>query len=479
MSTSPFVPATWSFYELFQGFVHAPSYHLIFEVLLIVWIIRLVFFAKSYNPLEHIALTAQEKEELVAEWTPDPLVPYTPPECPGLQALENVVVSGKVGKYVVVNGKRCLNMASLNFLNLIGSPEIEEVAVKSVMKYGVGSCGPRGFYGTVDVHLKLEEQIAKFMNVEEAALYAYNFATIASAIPSYSKRGDIIFCDEGVCFAIQKGLQASRSQLKYFKHNDMDDLEDLLVKQQEIDKKDVKKAKTIRRFLVVEGLYMNYGDICPLSKLVELKYKYKVRLFIDETMSFGVLGDHGRGVTEHFNIPVSDIDLITASLENSIGSVGGVCLGTKYVVDHQRLSGLGYCFSASLPPMLAAAASAALKIMENEPNRLKRLRTMCEKVHNEFSKLQGLKISQQMLSAIFHLRLAAPSGDRIHDQSLLQTIVDKARDDGIALTIARYLEKDEIFLPPPSIRIAVNCDITDAEIKQASSVLQKLCEATL
>jgi len=111
--------------------------------------------------------------------------------------------------------------------------------------------------------------------------------------------------DRAACFAIQKGLQASRSDIKLFKHNDMADLERLLKEQEMEDQKNPRKARVTRRFIVVEGLYMNTGTICPLPELVKLKYKYKARIFLEESLSFGVLGEHGRGVTEHFGISVS------------------------------------------------------------------------------------------------------------------------------------------------------------------------------
>lgn len=105
-------------------------------------------------------------------------------------------------------------------------------------------------------------------------------------------------------FAIQKGLVASRSDVRLFEHNDMADLERLLEKQAATDRKNPKKAMATRRFLVVEGIFLNSGDMCPLPRLIELKYKYKLRLIIDESVSFGVVGKSGRGVTEHFNVNV-------------------------------------------------------------------------------------------------------------------------------------------------------------------------------
>eukprot|EP00729_Bicosta_minor_P013949 gene13949-18789_t len=158
------------------------------------------------------------------------------------------------------------------------------------------------------------------MGAEQGLIYAYGFSTIASVIPAYCKRGDVIFYDKGVGFATQKGLIASRARLVGFEHNNIADLERCLEEQAEMDKKDPKKAQGCRRFMVVEGLYQNYGDIAPLPQLVDLKFKYKVRLFIEESMSFGVLGKTGRGLTEHYGISVDKIDCIAAAMSNSLAS---------------------------------------------------------------------------------------------------------------------------------------------------------------
>ncbi|KAK0394559.1 hypothetical protein QR680_000805 [Steinernema hermaphroditum] len=261
------------------------SFHYAFEALLIAVVIYLLFFRRKPKPVEP-KMSERQKDELIDEWTPEPLTPESPQDHP---VLNPKFIDGKMGKYVSVDGKKCLNMATSNFLGLIDNERIEEVAKKTIFKYGVGSCGPRGFYGTVDVHLELEKQIAKFMGAEEAVLYSYGFATIASAIPAYAKRGDVVFVDKGCNFAIQKGVQASRSRIEWFNHNDMEDLERLLLIQAAKDKQNPKKAATTRRFIVVEGLYANSGDLCPLPQLMELKWKYKVRIFIDESFSFGVL----------------------------------------------------------------------------------------------------------------------------------------------------------------------------------------------
>uniref|UniRef100_A0A671P148 Serine palmitoyltransferase 1 n=1 Tax=Sinocyclocheilus anshuiensis TaxID=1608454 RepID=A0A671P148_9TELE len=456
----------WVLVEMVQAFYEAPAYHLVLEGILILWIIRLLF-SKTYKLQERSDLTEKEKEELIEEWQPETLVPLVSKDHP---SLNYDVVTGPPSHRIIVNGKECINFASFNFLGLLDSERVKLKALSSLKKYGVGTCGPRGFYGTFDVHLELEERLAKFMRTEEAIIYSYGFATIASAIPAYSKRGDIIFVDEAACFSIQKGLQASRSFVKYFKHNDMEDLERLLKEQEIEDQKNPRKAKVIRRFIVVEGLYINTADLCPLPELVKLKYKYKVRIFLEESMSFGVLGEHGRGVTEHFGVNIDDIDLISANMENALASIGGFCCGRSFVIDHQRLSGQGYCFSASLPPMLASAAIEALNIMEEDPGIFRVLQENCKHVQKALQGTPGLKVAGEPLAPALHLQLENSTGSRTNDLKLL---IVGCLWVQIALTLARYLDKDERFLPPPSIRVVVTVEQTQEEIEKAAQCIRE------
>lgn len=471
------LPATWDFYDTLQAVLEAPAYHLLFEAILIIWIVKLVF-SKAYAP-EKAVLTEKEKEELIRDYQPEPLTPNIPDDHPVLQAINNNIITGRPDKVMTINGRSVINMASLNFLGLMGDERIEAEAQKALSKYGVGSCGPRGFYGTMDVHVELERRLAKFTKTEDAVLYSYGFATISSAIPTYSKRGDVIFCDEGVNFCIQKGLIASRSVIKFFKHNDTEDLERLLLEQQKEDERIPKKAKVTRRFLIVEGIYAKYGDICPLPKLIELKWKYKLRIFMDESFSFGVLGPTGRGVTEHFDISMDHIDMMTSSLEYAIAAAGGFSCGREYLVETQRLLGLGYCFSASLPPMLVAGAIQSFNILEGDPGLLVRLREKCVKIHEGLTRIDGMKVRGDPIAPIKHLYLSEPSTDRDLDNHTLQKIADQALSMGVALTPARYLEQEEHDLPLPSIRVAVNVKLTDEEIGKVISAVDTACHSVL
>ncbi|CAH8572637.1 unnamed protein product [Dicrocoelium dendriticum] len=303
--------------RLIYSALRAPLYHLYFELLLIFGIIWLLF-KRRYRINDLVQLTSAEKRQLVDEWTPVGLVPedWHPPQ--NLLRQFHRCATSAITKYVTYHPsgsgdgaeRRHLNFASMNFLDFVGDPDLSETAIAQLKRYGVGSCGPRGFYGTFDVHLELEKNIADFLGVEKAVVYSFGASTFSSAIPSYAKRTDVIFADDGISHAAYQGIVASRSHVRFFRHNDMDHLEELLKAQQEEDRSDPKRAMLTRRFLVVEGCYLNYGDICPLPALVALKYKYKVRIFLDETMSFGVLGATGRGVTEYHGVDIDDIDLI-------------------------------------------------------------------------------------------------------------------------------------------------------------------------
>ena len=282
-----------------------PPCHVLLQGFILLWVAW--FVTKRRYGEQRRQPTDEEVQRKLSEWRPEPLIPQVRKDHPSLTPKS---VTSLVGKRVTVDGKDCLNLVTHNYLSLVGKNEIQEKAIATVQKYGVGSCGPRGFYGTVDVHLELEERLAKFMEVEEAVVYSYGFSTIASAIPAYCKRKDLVFVDEKVNFSIQKGLDASRSNIKYFKHNDVQDLENLLINQEKVDKKNPKKATNTRRFLIVEGIYMNTGTICPLPELVALCKKYKLRIFVDESISFGTIGEHGRGVTEYLGVSRQDIDMI-------------------------------------------------------------------------------------------------------------------------------------------------------------------------
>lgn len=300
----------------------------------------------------------QEIDELVHEWRPEPLLPSAPsnttypPIIIGATGPRPRVVFPAPGQdphdpsqpLALSGGKVVTNLASANFAGLAGNERIKEKAVECLKRYGVGSCGPSGFYGTFgerlryvlsfrdmltvsgtspDVHMELERDLAVFLKVPSAIIYAHDFSTISSVIPSFSKRGDIIVADRGVNFAVQKGIQISRSTVRWFEHGDYEGLERVLEGIHKEDKKYKRNPTASRRFIITEGVFENDGSMVNLPKIVsldgtviagaadsdpplqmELKLKYKYRLILDESWSFGIVGKTGRGVTEVFDIPV-------------------------------------------------------------------------------------------------------------------------------------------------------------------------------
>lgn len=231
--------------------------------------------------------------------------------------------------------------------------------------------------------MKTEADIASCLGTEGCIVYAQAFSTISSVIPAFCKRGDIIVADRAVNFAIRKGLQICRSTVRYYEHNNMEDLERVL---QRIVKEQAKKPLT-RRFIITEGLFETVGDCVDLPKLVrmevecglgtfantvqiELKLRYKFRLMLDETWSFGVLGRTGRGLTEAQNVDASQVDMLVGSLAGPLCAGGGFCAGTTDVVEHQRITAASYTYSAALPAMLATTASETLNMLQLNPEIL-------------------------------------------------------------------------------------------------------------
>lgn len=430
-------------------------------------------------------LTEKEIEELIEEWEPEELVPDISDEVRKLEFDSIPTITGIAGpKTKVVDGSTYINLASFNFLGINNDKRLLEKAIAGVRKYGVGTCGPPGFYGTLDVHMDLEKKLAKFSGVPDAIIYSQGFSTISSIIPAFLKRGDLIICDEYCNFAIQKGVQISRSNLKFFKHNDMESLESLLQGIRENDKK--KKTKITRRFIITEGIFYNTGELCNLEKIVELKYKYKYRLILDESLSFGVLGKTGRGITEYLGIPIEKVEIIAGSMANVMGASGGFCISDNEVIQHQELNGLAYCFSASLPAPLTLVADGALDIIDSDEGRsyIRQLnlnntcfRKVIEPNRNDaYEVMSGYKSE---ISPVIHICLKKRLQPRIEEEKILQRVIDEAKKEGVLLTRAKYVLPQEKIIPTPSIRVTINAGLSRVEIEKSAAVIKECFKKVL
>ncbi|XP_009602788.1 long chain base biosynthesis protein 1 [Nicotiana tabacum] len=443
--------------------------HLFVEGLLLVVIVFLMS-QKSYKPPKR-PLTKKEIDELCEEWAPEPLIPSITDE----MKHEPPVLESAAGPHTIVNGKDVVNFTSANYLGLLGSKELLETCTSALEKYGVGSCGPRGFYGTIDVHLDCEARIAKFLGTPDSILYSYGLSTMFSAIPAFCKKGDVVIADEGVHWGIQNGLQLSRSTIIYFKHNNMESLRSTLEKVTQENK----QAKKLRRYIVVEAVYQNSGKVAPLDEIIKLKEKYRFRVLLDESNSIGVLGSSGRGLTEHCKVPADKIDIITAAMGHALATEGGFCTGNARVIDHQRLSSSGYVFSASLPPYLASAAIKAIDIVEEKPELLVKLRQNIATLTKGLSDIKGLDIVSDPLSPIIFLTLKKSTGSSKGDLQMLEDIADHVlKEDSVFIVTSKRSTLDKCKLPV-GIRLFVSAAHSEADLVKASESLKRAAESLL
>lgn len=429
-----------------------------------------------------IELRTDEVDAICDAWRPAPLV--STEDLGGVVPRREPVVSEQRGVRVTVDGVASINFASMDFLNLHGDADVLDACEAAIMKYGVGSCGPRGFYGTADVHLALEDQLAAFTGAEAGIVYSYDAATASSILPAFAKAGDLVVCDEAVSFAVQAGVLGSRAHVYEFQHNDMADLARILRVVAEADRWRPWRALN-RRFVVVEGLYANSGLVCPLPEVVRLAQEHKFRVFLEESMSFGVLGASGRGACEHHGVSVCDVTITSASMSTALATIGGFAVSERAIASRQRLSSAGYCFSASLPQFNAVAGSAALAKLRAEPERVHALRQNAEALHDLLEHMctqlgedhaDALCVLGDRISPIKHLHLVWGADSRAEDAHRLQRMCDAVLAEAqCALVVADYTPLQR-RAPRASIRVVVSAGhakrmLEDVVAALASAVL--------
>jgi len=450
------------------------------ELFLFLFAVRYLL-APKYSTQKTVQLTDAEIDELVEDWTPEPLVaPVTQ-----LEELDNdkrPVIVGPTGpKSRLANGRTVTNLASYNFYNFLASDALKDKAIQTLRTYGVGPCGPPGFYGTQDVHMKTEADVAAHLGVPACIIYAQSFSTISSVIPSFSKRGDIIVADRAINFAVRKGMQISRSTVRWFDHNDMDDLEKVLHK---ITKEQAKKPLT-RRFIITEGLFENTGDVVDLPKLVELKLKYKFRLILDETWSYGVLGRTGGGVTEAQNVDASEVDMIIGSLSGPLCAAGGFCAGNEEVVEHQRISSASYTYSAALPALLSTTASETINLLQEQPDVLTALRDNVKAMRAQLDpRSDWINVSSSVDNPILLLVLKPEVIDAkklsIDDQNhIFREVVDECLANSVLITRLKAFPlglglnpRDAGWQPTPALKVCCTTGLTRKETEKAGTIIR-------
>ena len=263
---------------------------------------------------------------------------------------------------VVINGKKVLMFGSNSYLGLTNHPKVKEAAIAAIRKYGTGCAGSRFLNGTLDIHIELEEKLARLVKKDGALCYSTGFQVNLGVVSIIAGRNDYLILDELDHASIIEGSRLSFSKVLKFAHNDMDALESKL----KLCHKDRIKM------IVVDGIFSMEGDIIKLPELVRLAEKYDASVMIDDAHSLGVLGKNGSGTASHFGL-TDKVDLIMGTFSKSFASLGGFIAGDKEVINFIKHNSRSLIFSASMTPSSAAAVLASIEIMETEPERIKHL----------------------------------------------------------------------------------------------------------
>jgi len=452
--------------------------HVFVESALVLFIIWLLFVRRTIDPKkknkDKEKLTKKEVDWLLSTWQPEPLVPDLTEKQKEQNSNFSIVSGYSTDGYITVEGVKgqVLNLSSSDYLGLSAFDSVHDSIQSALTKYGCGSCGPRGFYGTIDVHLEFEAAIAKFMGTEEAIAYSDSASGVTSTITAFAKKGDLLLVDEACHEAIRTGVFLSRATVINYKHNDMNDLRTILESISAEDKKKGRDTLQQRRFIVTEGLFRNTGEICLLPDLMKLKEKYCYRVMLEDSQAFGTLGKTGRGTAEYYGIPVTDVEIVMIGMDTTLASVGGVCIGTNEIVDHQRLSGPGYCFSASACPFLSAAATQSLLELEANPQLCAALADNSRALNAGASKIKGLVIkgkASQTDSPIIHLAVDPALGyTKDECKSIIMSIAKRSMELGTGIVSCKFSLTDITQLQP-SVRLCATARLSAAEVKKALS----------
>ena len=271
-------------------------------------------------------------------------------------------ITSKQGTEVEMEGHRVLMFGSNAYTGLTGDERVINAAKAALDRYGSGCAGSRFLNGTLDLHVQLEKELAEFMDKDDCLCFSTGFSVNSGVISMVVGRGDYIICDDRDHASIVEGRRLSFAKPLHYKHNDMDDLENIL---KGLPHEAVK-------LIVVDGVFSMEGDLCKLPKLVELKHKYNCSLMVDEAHGLGVFGKQGRGVCDHFGL-THEVDLIMGTFSKSMASIGGFIASDKDTINYLRHTCRTYIFSASNTPAATAAAMEALHIMKSEPERIEQL----------------------------------------------------------------------------------------------------------
>ncbi|MCX7799457.1 MAG: glycine C-acetyltransferase [Fimbriimonadales bacterium] len=277
------------------------------------------------------------------------------------------ILETPAGGRVRMNGKEVVNLSSNNYLGLANHPRVRQAALEAIERWGVGAGAVRWIGGTMEVHDELERRLAEFKKVEAVLVFTGGFTANSGCIPAVVTEKDVIISDElnhaSIIDGVRLGAAAYKKSEGYvYPHKDMEALEQILKRTQGFEK----------RLIITDGVFSMDGDIAPLPDIVRLAEQYDAIVYVDDAHASGVLGKNGAGTTSHFGL-YGRVDIQLGTLSKALGVVGGYIAGSARLKEWLINRGRPYLFSTAHPPMVAAALIAALDIMENDPEPMRRL----------------------------------------------------------------------------------------------------------
>ncbi|MDD1746488.1 MAG: aminotransferase class I/II-fold pyridoxal phosphate-dependent enzyme, partial [Methanomassiliicoccales archaeon] len=277
------------------------------------------------------------------------------------------VLQGPSSPWCEVDGREVLMFCSNNYLGLSNHPRLKEAAIGAIRTHGAGSGSVRPIAGTMDLHMELERRLARFKNAEASLVYQTGFAANAGLIPQLVGKGDLIISDELNHGSIIDGVRLSVADRAIYKHCDAADLEKVLVEAEGRD-------PAPRRILIItDGVFSMDGDIAPLPDIARLAHEHGAMLYVDDAHGEGVLGEGGRGIVDHFQLPRDRVHVEMGTFSKAFGVVGGHISGSKDLVDFAYNRSRTWLLSGSHPPAVAAACIAAVEVLETEPQHVRTL----------------------------------------------------------------------------------------------------------
>jgi len=264
-----------------------------------------------------------------------------------------------------VDGRDVLILCSNNYLGLATHPKLKQAASEAIEKYGVGSGAVRAISGNMDVHVELEERLAKFKGAEASLTYPTGFMANSGLIPQLVGKGDLIISDALNHGSIIDGVRLSRAERTVYSHNDMENLAEKL---EEAEKKDYRRI-----LIITDGVFSMDGDIAPLDGVVKHGSKHGAMIYVDDAHGEGVLGKKGRGVVSHFDLTHEDVHVEMGTFSKAYGTIGGHISGSERLVKFAYNKSRTWLLSSSHPPAVAAATIAAIDVLENEPHHVENL----------------------------------------------------------------------------------------------------------